>query len=104
MTVFKFIGDMLIIPSEIELALRTHENVADANVFSITNSSGLDMCGCAWIILKDKRKNTSIEELKAIVGRKSIDYIKIVDDFPINENGKVVKTEMSRRFKIELNL
>ena len=92
------------IPSEIESILRSHENVADASVFSITNNSGLDIFGCAWIILKDKSKQTDPEELRALSGRKVLDHIKFVDDFLMNENGKISKILMSKSFKSYLNI
>lgn len=91
-------------PSEIESVLRTHENVAEASVFSIKNDQGLDLCGCAWIILKDKKKKTTIEEIQAMCGKKVLENVKFVDDYPLNSNGKINKLEMASIFKTELEL
>lgn len=89
-------------PSEVESTLRTHENVAEASVFSITNEQGLDLSGCAWVILKDKSKPTSVEELQRMCGRRVVENVKFVEDFPLSDNGKVLKIEMSRLYKLEL--
>ena len=99
-------GDMTIFPSEVESALRTHENVADASVFSIKTEHGLDLCGCAWVILKDKTRATSIDELRSVCGveRGMIEHIKFVNDFPTSENGKIVKIKMASLYKQELNI
>lgn len=94
---------MIVFPSEVESVLRSHENVADAQVFSIVENQ-VDKYGCAWVILKDKNGSTSVKELQAMCGKRVIEYVKFVDDFPVSENGKVLKTEMSRLFKLELGL
>lgn len=91
-------------PSEVETSLRDHPNILDANVFSITNNEGLDLCGCAWIILRDKSKEPTIDELQALSGKQVLKYVKFVDDFLMNDNGKTSKIDMSRLFKQELNL
>lgn len=64
----------------------------------------MDKYGCAWVILKNKSKPTKIEELQAMCGKRVIEFVKFVNDFPVSENGKVLKGEMSRLFKLELNL
>ena len=97
-------GDLIVFPSEVEANLRKHENIIDANVFSITNGQGVDLCGCAWIVLKDKSKKPTLGELQAMCSKRVLQYIKFVDDFPTNENGKTSKIEMSRLYKQELNL
>lgn len=95
---------MIVFPSDIESTLRTHENVLDASVFSITDGKGLDLCGCAWIILKDKSETTQVEELQMMVAKRVLQHVKFVEDFPVNENGKTDKKEMARHFRIELNM
>lgn len=94
-------GDLIVFPSEVESVLRSHENVADAHVFSIVENQ-VDKYGCAWTILKDKSKPTSVEELQAMCGKRVIEFVKFVDDFPVSENGKVLKIEMSRLYQLEL--
>lgn len=94
---------MIVFPSEVESVLRTHENIADASVFSI-NNNGVDICGCAWVILKDKTKMTTVEELQAMCGKRVLEHIKFVDDFPLSEIGKVLKIKMSRLYQLELGL
>lgn len=91
-------------PSEVEANLRKHENIIDANVFSITNGQGVDLCGCAWIVLKDKSNEPTLGELQSMCSKRVLQYVKFVDDFPTNENGKTSKIEMSRLYKQELNL
>ena len=97
-------GNVIIFPNDIESALRTHANVANASVFSIKNEFGIDLRACAWVILKDEAINTSVEELRSICGSGSIQHIKFVHDFPINENGKICKIKMSNLYKLELNI
>jgi len=92
-----------VFPSEVESVLRTHENIAEASVFSIVNN-GVDICGCGWIIFKDKTIKTTVEELQAMCGKRVLEHVKFVDDYPTNENGKVVKLEMARLYRQELNL
>ena len=91
-------------PSEVEASLRDHPNILDANVFSIINNEGLDLCSCAWIILRDKSKEPTIDQLQALCGKQVLKYVKFVDDFLMNDNGKTSKIDMSRLFKQELNI
>lgn len=97
------LGDLIVFPSEVESILRSHENIADAHVFSIVENQ-VDKYGCAWIMLKDKQKPTSVHELQSLCGKRVLEHVKFVDDFPVSENGKVLKTEMARLFKLELGL
>lgn len=102
-TIIHFKGDLIIFPSEVESVLRAHENIADVHVFSIVENE-VDKYGCAWIRLKEKTKPISVEELQSLCGKRVLEYVKFVEDFPISENGKVLKIEMARLFKLELNL
>jgi fatty-acyl-CoA synthase len=89
--------------------LRSHENIAEANVFAI-NIDGMDKYICAWIKLKNKADKTTTEEsirafcLKHLHSKRSPDFIKIVNEFPIGATGKVSKTELAQLYKKELNL
>ena len=101
-------------PSDLECFLRTsHEAILDANVFSIAKN-GYDEYLCAWIILNtnstsdNKEVTLTIGEINQMLrGRIHSNrklFIKIVNDFPTSSNGKVVKKDLARIFKQELNL
>ena len=101
-------------PSDLECFLRTsHEAILDANVFSIAKN-GYDEYLCAWIILKtnstsdNKEVTITIGEINQMLrGRIHSNrklFIKIVNDFPTSSNGKVMKKDLTRIFKQELNL
>ena len=59
---------------------------------------------CAWIILKDKTKPISHEKIRYLSGVKHLKYIKFVDNFPIGATGKILKTELTKLYRQELNL
>lgn len=102
----KLKDDQQYFPSEVESILRTFDNIAEANVFSIGNGK-FDIYACAWIILKDKSKHTSVDEIKSFCNKEVkllLNYIKFVDTFPTSANGKVFKSELSSLYKNELNL
>lgn len=80
-----------------------HENVFDANVFSI-NVNGNENRLCAWVILKDKSKIPSVDEMKEICGTMPLKYVKFVNEFIVSSVNKVLKTEMAKIYKKELNL
>ncbi len=80
--------------AEVEAFLRTNPKVIDANVFGLPSERfGEEVC--VWIKLKPN-ETFSVDEMKAFCDRKIAffkipKYMKIVDSFPTNANGKIMK-------------
>ena len=90
-----------------EAVIREHPNVSAVQVFGVKKSDFEDIL-CAWIILKDPSK-TSLDDLRSFCQKrisvyKNPKHIKIVKDFPTSSIGKILKSEMSKIYKQELNI
>lgn len=100
-------GGTNIYPAEIEIFLRTHENVLDCYVVGLPDERlGEEIC--AWIKLKPNT-NVSIEDIKdfcksQIAFYKIPKYIKFVDSFPISATGKCQKFKIQEQMCLELGL
>ena len=87
--------------------MRTHPKVIDANVIGVPDKRvGEEVC--VWFKLKPG-SNLTIDEVKEfckgkIAHFKVPRYMKIVDSFPTNPNGKVLKNKILELAKIDLNL
>lgn len=95
-------------PSIVEEVLLKHEKITEACVFGIAVNA-FEQEVCAWVRLKSNEIETSIDEVIKHCEKHLIDYqvpryVKIVDSFPQSKMGKYLRTEMSARFKNELNL
>lgn len=92
-------GGFNIFPSEVEEVIRQHPAVEDAAVVGVKHDVlGEDVK--AYVILKPGTKLT-LEELQAFLKPKLTDYkiprqMAVVDDFPRNAIGKVLKTELAK--------
>lgn len=100
------LDDSKVFPSEVEAFLRTHENVNEASVFSLS-VDGFEKYICAWIILKDETQATTSKDIKSfcdkhLSSKRSPHFVKIVKDFPLGSTGKTLKTEMAKIYKKEL--
>lgn len=86
-------GGVNIYPAEIELFLRTHDLILDCYCFGFPNERvGEEVC--VWVKLKPNACNVTKESLikfceNKIAYFKVPKYIKFVDSFPVNQNGKV---------------
>jgi acyl-CoA synthetase (AMP-forming)/AMP-acid ligase II len=91
----------------VEAYLRTHPKVIDCSVVGVPDKRvGEEVC--AWFKLKPECELT-IEEVKQfckgnIAHFKVPRYMKIVDGFPTNPNGKVLKNKILEMAKKDLNL
>ena len=85
---------MNIYPAEIENALIEHPAVADAAAFPMQSERFQDVPAAAVIL----REPISAEELKSFcadrIGIKHPRFIRIVEDFPRNAMGKILKREL----------
>lgn len=100
-------GGTNIYPAEVEAFLRTNPKVIDVCVFGVPDTR-LGEEVAAWFRLKPNQ-TLSIEDVIAfcedkIAKFKIPKYIKIVDNFPINPNGKVMRNKVIELAKAELKL
>ena len=100
-------GGVNIYPAEVESYLRTHSNVLDVSVVGVPD----DRVGeevFAWIKFKPGASLTYDEIKKFCTGNIAVfkipKYMKSLDAFPINANGKVLKAKLVEMAKQELNL
>jgi fatty-acyl-CoA synthase len=101
-------GGVNIYPAEIESFLRTHDQIQDVYCFGFPD----DRVGeevCVWVKLKSTADpNVVTQEAltkfceNKIAYFKVPKYIKFVNAFPINQNGKVQKFKMLEQMKNEL--
>lgn len=100
-------GGANVYPAEVEMFLRRNPKILDVHVFGVPcDRLGEDIC--AWIKLKPDC-SLSYDELKEfcagnIAHFKVPKYMKIVDAFPVNATGKVLKMKMAEMAKAELKL
>lgn len=100
-------GGTNIYPAEVESFIRTHSNVIDCQVVGVPDARvGEELY--AWIKLKPNTKLT-LDELKQFCSGKIAHfkvprYMKIVNSFPINPNGKVLKNKIAEMARKDLNL
>lgn len=100
-------GGANIYPAEVESFLRTHPSVVDANVIGVPDERvGEEVL--AWFKLKPGT-NITIEDVKEfckgkIAHFKVPRYIKVVENFPTNPNGKVLKNKILEMAKKDLNI
>ncbi len=87
--------------------MRTHPSVIDANVIGVPDERvGEEVL--AWFKLKPGT-NMTIEDVKEfckgkIAHFKVPRYIKVVENFPTNPNGKVLKNKILEMAKKDLNI
>lgn len=97
-------GGVNIYPAEVESFLRTNPKVVDVAVVGVPDERfGEEVC--AWVKLK-QGETLTYEEMKSfcagnIAVFKIPKYMKIVDNFPINPNGKVMKIKIAEMAKNE---
>ena len=88
-------GGENITPGEIEVLLRTNENVADAVVVGVPSYKyGEDIF--AFVKLKEGAQPLTADEVKAfckgkIASIKIPEYVQFVDSFPVSDTGKILK-------------
>jgi fatty-acyl-CoA synthase len=100
-------GGVNIYPAEVEAFLRTHPKVLDAAVVGVPDKRfGEEVC--AWLKLKPNETMTYDELKKFCTGNIAVfkipKYMKVVDAFPINANGKMMKNKIVEMAKKDLNL
>lgn len=100
-------GGANIYPAEVETYLRTNPKIAQVYVFGVPDKRLTEEVA-AWIKLKPNETMTE-DELKAFcIGNisqfKIPRYVKFVESFPINVNGKVQLNVMEEISKREFNL
>lgn len=104
------VGGFNAYPAEIEAMLRAHPSVGQVAVIGVPDER-LGEVGCAYIVPKALDASDGAEEARQklaheIVGWakssmanfKAPRYVEIVDAFPLNASGKVLKTELRRMF------
>jgi fatty-acyl-CoA synthase len=95
-------GGENIYPSEIEDFLLTHPSIAEAFVIGIPHEYyGEEVC--AWIKMKPNTQHLTLEDIKAfckgqISHAKIPTAFKLVESFPCNEAGKVLKNKMKAEY------
>lgn len=94
-------GGENIYPKELENLLATHPDISEAYVCSVPDARmGQEIC--AWVVLKDKTKNVTAEDIKSFC-KERISYFKVpkyiffVDDFPRTPKGSPQKYLMSEK-------
>lgn len=100
-------GGANIYPAEVETYLRTNPKIAQVYVFGVPDKRLTEEVA-AWIKLKPNESMTE-EELKTFcIGNisqfKIPRYVKFVESFPMNVNGKVQLNVMEEISKQEFNL
>lgn len=90
---------MNIYPAEIETVLVSHPNVKEAAAFSIKHEQFQDIPVAAVTLAASISETALIEFTKKILGNKHPKHILIVDDFPRNSMGKILKRELNRLFR-----
>lgn len=98
-------GGVNIYPAEIEVFMRSHDDVMDCYCFSISDKR-VDEEVCVWIKLRPGSQLTKEDVLKFCEGKiaffKVPKHIKFVDAFPISANGKAQKFKMADQMLKEL--
>ena len=94
-------GGENIYPKELENLLATHPDISEAYVCSVPDARmGQEIC--AWIVLKDKTKKVTAEDIKSFC-KERISYFKVpkyilfVEDFPRTPKGSPQKYLMSEK-------
>jgi acyl-CoA synthetase (AMP-forming)/AMP-acid ligase II len=93
-------GGENVYPVEVEKALATHENVAEASVIGVQDEQ-FGQRLAAFVVLNDGGSATP-EELKQYVRENLANYkvpreITIIDELPRNSTGKIVRRELQAR-------
>ena len=108
-------GGVNIYPMEIETFLRTHPQILDVSVVGVPDER-FDEELCAWVKLKPaealadvqapKLTEASLKEFckDKIAYFKVPKYVKFVNEFPMNNTGKVQKFKMQAQMIKELGL
>jgi fatty-acyl-CoA synthase len=100
-------GGVNIYPAEVEAFFRTHPDVIDVYCIGVPDERvGEEIC--VWVKLKPDAKLTKEQLIEFCTGKiayfKVPKFVKFVDGFPINPNGKVQKFKIVEQMKKELNL
>jgi fatty-acyl-CoA synthase len=92
--------------NEIEKILLKNSKIQKCSIFSIPDQSRGDEL-CAWIKLKPNEKMTSEEFKKFCIKEIPLNqipkYVKFVDKFPTNKNGKVQKFRLQEKMISDLH-
>ena len=100
-------GGANIYPAEVEAFLRTNPKIMEVHVFGVPDQRLTEEV-CAWIKLKPNETLTDDELRQFCKGNisqfKIPRYIKFVNSFPVNVNGKVLRNVMEEMSKQEFNL
>lgn len=99
---------MELYPSLVEDCLVKHPNIIEAVVFGIPINQFENEI-CAWVKLRSKDVNTTVEEIlkhcQANLSYYQVPaYIKIVDSFPTSQLGKYLRSEMASIYRKELGI
>jgi len=87
--------------SEVESFLNSHPDIAQAVAFGLPDGSGADYV-CAWIKMKPGKAAIALQAIQTygqprVAEYKIPDFVRVVESFPLNTVGKVVKQAIKQQ-------